>query len=260
MLGSGMKHPAVLMLAVTLLSAGITPAAAAIIEVTASGTIENGGDNAGLFGTAGADLKGSVYSLIFNIDTSRGYVVGGVDYIPQHGPTYYSSTFHSKGPVPGVTASFTLGGTTIFIDGSSLGLNGYSVSLHTNQNNLRQFSASADTQLSFNDFYDPIYPASPLSDPSDGVFHDPNLDPISFSIDTRGYQFYVGNFLATRALGTTSLELNSDKMDYTVISAAGGPTSFIPEPSTWALMLGGFGLVGAAVRRKDKRSLSAVAA
>ena len=37
-----------------------------------------------------------------------------------------------------------------------------------------------------------------------------------------------------------------------VTSVAATPTSAVPEPASWAMMLGGFGLVGAALRRRPK--------
>jgi len=33
-------------------------------------------------------------------------------------------------------------------------------------------------------------------------------------------------------------------------------TSFAPEPGTWALMLGGFGAVGASLRRRKRTAVS----
>jgi hypothetical protein len=33
--------------------------------------------------------------------------------------------------------------------------------------------------------------------------------------------------------------------------------SLVPEPASWALMLGGFGLVGLAIRRRRPRAITA---
>ena len=38
--------------------------------------------------------------------------------------------------------------------------------------------------------------------------------------------------------------------------SATGPSSDVPETATWALMLGGFGLTGSALRRKNAASLA----
>jgi len=40
------------------------------------------------------------------------------------------------------------------------------------------------------------------------------------------------------------------------ITAHGGQAEAIPEPASWALMLGGFGLVGAAMRRRQRTAIS----
>jgi hypothetical protein len=45
-------------------------------------------------------------------------------------------------------------------------------------------------------------------------------------------------------------------LDYLVLDdiVIGGAAAVVPEPSTWAMMLGGFGLAGAAARRSSRRS------
>jgi hypothetical protein len=51
--------------------------------------------------------------------------------------------------------------------------------------------------------------------------------------------------------------LSSTGNSFEVDNAAGAFQAGVPEPATWALMIGGFGLMGAALRRR--RSLSALA-
>ncbi len=234
--------------------APVAPASAAIIEVTVTGGIGSGIDGAGLFGAVGSDLAGTAYSVLFEIDTSKGKVTGGPTYIGGQGPYYYSSTLSNTGGPPAVTGSLRIGGTAVFVDGSTSGVNDYNVLLHINANSLRQDVASADTELSMFDGHDPVYPVSPLGNPADGVFHDPNLNPADFFLDYSGtdYGHDLGTFNAVRAAGTTSLSLSLDTLTYIVLSAGGGPTSFVPEPATWTMLVCGFALVGTAVRRRTR--------
>jgi len=45
--------------------------------------------------------------------------------------------------------------------------------------------------------------------------------------------------------------------DLTLFGAAGGNPDAVPEPGAWALMISGFGLAGAALRRRRRRTLVA---
>jgi hypothetical protein len=49
--------------------------------------------------------------------------------------------------------------------------------------------------------------------------------------------------------GTSGVGLGS------LVDSGGGPVSTAPEPATWLMMLGGFGLVGFALRRRRERAL-----
>lgn len=243
---------AVRIAATALLGMATAPASADLIDVTVTGTVGSGIDGAGLFGAAGRDLTGVSYSTLFHIDTSKGKVTGGVTYIPDHGPISYASTLSNIGGAPAITGQLTIGSQNVFVDGSKYGVNDYEAQLHIDSNSLVQDVASADTELSMYDYYNPIYPVSPLDDPSEGIFHDPNLNPANFYYNLRGFGGEGdGAFTAVRSAGTTSLSLDLDTINYDVLSSVGGPTSFVPEAPTWAMFIAGFGLVGAATRRRQ---------
>src|SRR5690348_4161605 len=57
-----------------LISLGLAaPASAAIITTTYKGTVSTGVDTPGVFGTAGANLAGDEYKLVYTIDTGVGH-------------------------------------------------------------------------------------------------------------------------------------------------------------------------------------------
>jgi len=77
-------------------------------------------------------------------------------------------------------------------------------------------------------------------------------DPFFWLFDaTDGNQYYSGAESAPTFLaGTYLLEGLSTRGNFTLtIAAAGGA---VPEPASWAMMIGGFALAGAAMRRPRK--------
>jgi len=67
---------------------------------------------------------------------------------------------------------------------------------------------------------------------------------------TDGPQLYSGSeFAPTFLLGTYALTQYQGSGTYT-LTIADAAAGAVPEPATWAMMIGGFGLVGAAMRRR----------
>lgn len=56
--------------------------------------------------------------------------------------------------------------------------------------------------------------------------------------------FGTGNPLSTAAQSGSGISI--------LATAMGGPTGGVPEPTSWALMIAGFGMVGSAIRRRRK--------
>ena len=78
---------------------------------------------------------------------------------------------------------------------------------------------------------------------------------VPHSFDERGFYVEIaGGWLAADAYGVPNGFPWSDE-GYTL--ATFSPTSAVPEPATWAMMIAGFGIVGSAVRRRRPTVLAA---
>jgi len=186
-------------------------------------------------------------------------------------------------------SSFTAGGTFQIIDPVPLG---YTVGNNDfNDNNVRAFSEQQNfTLLSAltTDSNGMIAAGTLIS--SHNVVYDPlNLETVvgtvSFSTPILGLIFTTANLSASDYLGLSQvsylnpfeagLEAGSDVVSFignTVtfslrarspgdtfrVITEGVPPAVVPEPESWALLIAGFGLVGATMRRR-RRSASVVA-
>lgn len=54
--------------------------------------------------------------------------------------------------------------------------------------------------------------------------------------------------------GAGTISVDGGRIGTTATAISGGVTAFVPEPSTWALMFAGFGMVGMVMRRRQKVS------
>lgn len=216
-------------IAVALTMAGAlaasSPASATILIGKITGTISSGVDVAGTFGAAGLDLTGQSFVIDFRFDTATpGAVL--TDIIDEDG--YHYQALNSYGaPSLGLT-TFTIGGVTLGITGTEYAyLSSFDIPEGSviGPGRTREFGA-ASLGISFGiaTSAEPTLPAGYLT-PYDG-----SLCPL-------GCTGFFG-----LASGTT-LRLAPDQ--YTLTHGAA-----VPEPTTWALMIGGFGLAGAALRRR----------
>ena len=84
---------------------------------------------------------------------------------------------------------------------------------------------------------------SPLTDGQGDLF-----DSVAFSVNNTNPEYYFADG-AFSAVGTyQTVEFGSAQAGTLTVSQVGG----VPEPATWALMIGGFGLVGTAARRRRR--------
>ena len=76
------------------------------------------------------------------------------------------------------------------------------------------------------------------------------------------WETYGFNFIATSALSTLTFASGENSrfgpaLDNVGIADMGGSGSTVPEPSTWIMLLAGFGLVGASARKRRFRTVAA---
>jgi hypothetical protein len=77
----------------------VTPASAAIVEVTYSGIIRSGSDMTGIFGAPGADLSGDPYSTVYLFDTTLGTTTTNAAEIAIFGGAVFGTASPSLGAV-----------------------------------------------------------------------------------------------------------------------------------------------------------------
>ncbi len=70
----------------------------------------------------------------------------------------------------------------------------------------------------------------------------------------------AGDFVGIKDPGIKFAVLSGASGDYIFIDNVTGIGGGVPEPATWALMLGGFGLIGATLRRRLIRTVQATCA
>jgi hypothetical protein len=205
-----------------------TSALADIVTETYTGTVSNGLDAAGFFGSKNADLLGLTYTATYVFDTAvptAAHISTGGDF----------STYGGGVNTPAVSAALTINGHTFTTNGLfHAELDAFNISSGAFQTYARvdpafgsQFTNSLYTQ-------DPAapYPTSLTS-------------PFTYTYYAVGPASASGLF----KIGGDSLSLSP-----TTVALTNG----VPEPSTWAMMILGFAGVGfMAYRRKSKPALMA---
>jgi len=225
----------ILAAAVTAAALGVAAqASATVYTITYTGAVTSGFLED--YGVSYTDITGQAYSATYVVDTDT------VGASLNAGSTYsYINGFGSSAPVRG---SFSVVGHTYKaqdkfygeqFEARSSGLS----RLHSNVQGAGQSLLSGGTK--FTDLYNTI--TSTVNELSDA---DVLTVPGSYVLDSNDtgvgfFQIYHEN------LGFFEAVVNLDISGYTVTLGDSGP---VPEASTWALMIAGFGGVGAALRRR----------
>jgi len=218
------------MTAVSWAAVGSAPTAAAIMTLTYTGTVDSGVDAEGVFGPEGSQLSGLSYVQVFRYDTS---VMTKNIY-----PGYEGFSIEAPGPEAGF-GSLTINGITRTIGDTISDLDQGSIELIGVYN----FATFFSTQKGYSFDYMGTSQTENLPTHIDHNAFGPlsRYDPNGFG--TGGYWVSTDDENERRStiiLNPTSFTLTGGISDL----------SNVPEPTSWALMIAGFGLTGVAVRRR----------
>ncbi|NIJ08219.1 hypothetical protein FHS31_001836 [Sphingomonas vulcanisoli] len=217
---------------VTGMALVLAPAGAAeavILYVVHSGTVASGVDVDGVFGMNGRDFSGLAYSITYSFDTEA---PGAIEYSRAVADYYAYDQWNLT--QSGASAVFTLDGIARSFSGS-----GYTDRETFNPD---RYGVQALTQDEV--AFEGGYIVSNVGSP-DTIFYGTEDLTVPFALILDAAMLDGGNTNTNSdfRMGNTSLLLRE-----TAMSADGG--SAVPEPANWAMLIWGFGLVGAAMRHQ----------
>jgi hypothetical protein len=202
-------------------------AEATTVTETFSGTVTHGTDSLGLFGVSGADLVGQSFTATATFNTTDDghfpgfHTAGGGAFIARPNPLY--------------DVSMTVNGHVWTID--------------------FDYRDQAFTQYTYHEFRPPELTTGIIRFQE---YQDASHSVELFAGEASGLPQYENGTLTLHAgFGFIDLSGMNDGISLTITSATAtpvDPAAAIPEPASWALMLTGFGLAGAALRRRSPRN------
>ncbi len=223
-----------------------TPALAAVKIATYSGTLAAGYDFTGVFGTANTDLTGASWVATFTYDKTLGgfQSTDSSSFDRSNG----GSVYLNGSPI--ISSTITINGITKVVLGQSDGQvytastpRVFHVAIDFSDNGI----SGTDNEL--------ILDVVPVSAPAS---LDQNFGPVAATVNFSLVQFYTYDALSFATLESASADLGTD-VTYSVSDPV-PDTGAVPEPASWALMIAGFGMVGAAQRRVLRRRAVAATA
>ncbi|MEW5687848.1 MAG: PEPxxWA-CTERM sorting domain-containing protein [Pseudomonadota bacterium] len=195
---------------------------------------------------AGIALAGSADAAIITIKVSGTYIAGS------------EATLASNGPVSGEifvnsTPLYTYGGYTVFgvLETSYIRFgtddNNYVFSPVEDESGTILAQSTSTNFLSFWDYRDRFtFQFDPLtSDPT--TMYEFDSTSVTTELTPSSYYMDLTYALGGRTPPPQDHRRPSFNLTFTTLAAPGA----VPEPASWALMIGGFGLAGAALRRRS---------
>jgi PEP-CTERM motif len=228
------------MAAAAVLYAGLSPAAAAIVNVTYTGTVYDGYDQSGLFGPAGSGLAGSSYKATYTFNTSLGSLSSG----PTSNLNYGGSSTGFASPLIG--GSVTINGQSVAMPrGYSDSMYGYNDGVLSEQFHLGSYSnfvAGSVYQLDLNYNYIVNSLATLPADVITPFVHTVGAGDSHYGYFQRITFDYNAGVFTENTVAYANI---------TTLAVSG-----VPEPSTWMLMILGFAGLGFAARRRKKAAMA----
>ena len=229
---------------------GATTANAATTIATYTGTIVGGSDNRGLFGLPGS-LVGKPVTVTYTFDPSL-----GVYYNKPSRNDNRGNNFTGNSPILGVDiivdgAKYSFDNSQGFIgqiiQGDISGGIKYDQVAHSAQS--YRCVNSCDPNLNFGDDVINSFGQSNVNDFVNGLDMSAFLDYTFTPEDNGGGFFQLGktDYSTTNYDFYATADFKFSRVNIVQLSSA------VPEPSTWMMVIIGFGLIGTAMRHKRKR-------
>lgn len=205
----------------------VSQASAALVNITYTGTVDDGSYDTGLFG---GSIAGASFTATFKFDTS---ISGAFN---NFGPTgnYIVGGSAFGGPAPGLSAALTINGITQSFTPS---FDSQIYGANDGTNSVQEHIAGNDSNQNF----------ILASITNHGTLLPPTID-VPFSYIVQPGDSMQGYFYLT-TLGPYSAQ---GSLTFTSLTETVDGVSAVPEPSTWAMMIMGFcGLGWMAYKRKN---------
>jgi hypothetical protein len=218
-------------------------ASANIVTFTWTGTFAGGTDDMGLFGKAGADLTGVAFTDVMKFDPTAGRIQGDSTYLNTLGGVGLDQ------PSPARLNKITVNGHTYVGDGAQYAiLNTMVYSDDSPESYLLTFSGQYGQDFYWETWFE-------ISSTENRGYGDVNFT--GFDGDVSQDSLWNAYFYAFPASGNGEF-LNLVPTHLTIQNDAVSPVGGVPEPASWAMMVGGFGFVGGMLRGHRRRAALAL--
>jgi hypothetical protein len=216
--------------AIAMVFGTATPVLAAVKVATYVGTVAAGFDTSGVFGVANTSLVGAVWTAKFTYDRSLSTLnFSGSNYDSSYGGTDYG------GPSPIIAATITINGVTRDIPSDTYAE--ATVSEFYVLNAARRDTTTATTVTSYR-----LVLYGELAGGPTNI--EQNFGPVALS---NGSGFFAYKL---QDIGSGVFTHNAEATFGNITSYQIADAGAVPEPASWAMLIAGFGLVGATQRRR----------
>jgi len=241
-------------------------ASAAILNITYSGSVNQGDDETGVFGLAGQSLAGQAFTAKFVVDTDKPGAL--------HQSDVWYDMLYGNGAGSPVSGALTINGVTETF-GSYYGYDGrYDHALQPGCDPASGICGDANFVQGAENFaqqlgeeggnyirYAQTAFLSAGGNSSDGTVHGIAHTPVNYTsppVSLGGYaSIYdyaenLGDNTKTTVRKATAYLLVSSVTTQNLTPGLDDPRTPLPEPSAWALMITGFGMAGTTLRRRNR--------
>ena len=233
-------------------------ASAAILSITYTGQIYQGSDETGVFGLAGQSLVGQAFTAKFIVDTAKAGAL--------HDTDVFYDVLYGYGAAGPVSGSITINGFTEAFGNDYNADSRHDYSLQPGcdpsacgDGMFMQKAQNLEQHLEGSILYSASGLLSGGGTSSDGTisgFAHTAVNYTGLPVTLGGYAEIYDYALDLSANKTTTIRkataalLVASVTTQTFGAGIDEPTSAAPEPASWALMIAGFGMAGATLRRR----------